>query len=535
MSLKYSAFLVIGLLAYSSVYPQDSITLMHYNLLYYGKNTAFCNASNNDVAEKQKHLKEILTYMNPDLFTVNELDGNGSVPFEYDATHLLDHTLNVNQVDHYRKAPFQPTYLANTLFYNANKLKMYSWQPIRFHLGDHEKIFNAYTFYYNARQLSESSDTTFLTCYVIHLKAGNSDSDALQRAHETEVLMGYIDNEMPDSGNYIICGDLNVYSSGEEAFQILTGSGTAKYVFYDPVDQSGNWHDREQSRLYHTQSTHIEGECFSGGGMDDRFDFILLSGSIMDNAKGISYIQDSYKTVGQDGKGFNSALRIKENESVPEEIARALYDFSDHLPVTIDLRIDEDPAVELSFDSMYHSPDDLLIGDSVRIYAQLTDTEDHVSSVKLVWGRESQHFTHQEKMNLSGNYYSSALKGPDEPSRIYYQVEACDSTDSVVHTSEEGEILFSADTTTWLTSSKHTDLKISNPVKDQIDLKFTTYPTEEFYIMIVDVTGKIKFRRLYSGFYAKRLSIPVSFLQPGIYWIKVQRRNSAQINMFIKQ
>ena len=535
MYLRYNICLVALLFFYYTGNAQRSITLMHYNLLYYGKHTGFCDASNNSVADKQQYLREILDYVRPDIFTVNELDGDGSDPLVDDATHLLNHTLNVNGVDHYRKASFPEAYLTNTLFYNTNKLKMYSIRSIPLHLGGHEKIFNAYTFYHNASHLSQSADTTFLTCFVLHLKAGITDSDALQRANEAEILTDYIDNEMPDSGNYILCGDLNVYSSDEQAFQVLAGGGSAKSLFYDPVEQTGKWHDNRKYTLYHTQSTRTEGGCFAGGGMDDRFDFILLSGSIMDSARGISYIPDSYETIGQDGEGFNSSLRISDNESVPEEIAGALYEFSDHLPVALKLQINEDPAVELSFDSIYHRPVHPFQRDSVRIYAQLTDTEDQVSSVKLRWGQERQVYTHQETMSLSGNFYSLALQEPGGPAPLYYKVNACDSTGSVVHLSGEREILFSADTTTGFNNTSDPEFKVANPVQDEMDLYFNTNFLDEIVVTIVDVAGKLRFRRLYSGFYGRKMNIPVSFLQPGVYWISVQHRNSLQSSMFIKQ
>ncbi|KXB08415.1 hypothetical protein AKJ55_01045 [candidate division MSBL1 archaeon SCGC-AAA382M17] len=502
--------------------------------MYYGKNTDFCDVSNNSVAERQSHLKKILNYVRPDIFTVNELDGNASEPIKNDATHLLDNTLNVNGITYYRKAPFQKTYLANTLFYNANKLRLYSYKPIPFYVGNHEKIFNAYTFYYNGRHLSQSLDTTFLTCFVIHLKSGNDDTDALQRANEAEILMDYIDNEMPNSGNYIICGDLNVYSSGERAFQILTKSCTTKSGFYDPVDQSGNWHNNEKYKLYHTQSTHLGDGCFSSGGMDDRFDFILLSNAIMGGVKGIRYIQDSYEILGQDGQGFNSLLRVKNNEAVPVRIAKALYNFSDHLPVKLSLRIDEDPAVELSFDSVYHRPMNPLLGDSIWVFAQLTDTERQVSSLKLIWGKESQHHPNQAEMKLSGNFYSSGLKSPGETFRIYYKVIACDSSGTVVYTSGEKEVVFEENTTAQINSVKNKDFKISNPVKNQLNLYFTGNLQDDLFIVIVGITGEVKFRKLYSGLYRRRLTIPVSFLPPGVYWIKVRCKNFVGINMFIK-
>ncbi len=46
------------------------------------------------------------------------------------------------------------------------------------------------------------------------------------------------------------------------------------YRFHDPLNQLGEWGSNEDYAALHTQSTHSGSEdaCFSGGGMDDRFD-----------------------------------------------------------------------------------------------------------------------------------------------------------------------------------------------------------------------------------------------------------------------
>jgi len=534
MYLKFSVCLITLLLVYGSVSSQDRITLMHYNLLYYGKHTDFCDASNNALTGKQQHLKKILKYVQPDILTVNELDGNASLPHENDAVHLLDHTLNVDGVSRYRKTPFNKTYLANTVFYNANKLKFHSWHSIPLFVGDYEKMFNAYTFYYHAANIDQSTDTTFLTCFVVHLKSGNNDSDAMQRADEAEILTDYIDNEMPDSGNYIICGDLNVYGSDEKAFQILTKAGTAGQGFYDPLNLPGNWHNSEKYKLYHTQSTHTGGSCFSAGGMDDRFDFILLSGAIMDSAKSVKYVKESYTTIGQDGKGYNASLNTTTNEAVPKEIAEALYHFSDHLPVTVQLEIDGEPAITLLYDSIFHQPAKPLAEDSVTIYTQLTDTEGAISSVRLRWGNQSQHLSRQSEMMLTGNFYSTSIKGPEEPSAIYYQVEARDSSGEALLESKEKKIVFEKDTLANISFGETLNIKITNPVKEHLALHLPENFSEDLVVSIVDLTGRARLNQRYSGYCGKLLSIPVSFLQPGIYWIRIQHNGILKMNKFIK-
>src|SRR5210317_61508 len=51
---------------------QDTIRVMHYNLLYYG-NSSFCTESNNNTDLKDAYLRTILTYSKPDIITVNEM------------------------------------------------------------------------------------------------------------------------------------------------------------------------------------------------------------------------------------------------------------------------------------------------------------------------------------------------------------------------------------------------------------------------------------------------------------------------------
>ena len=117
------------------------------------------------------------------------------------------------------------------------------------------------------------------------------------------------------------------------------------YKFYDPANQIGAWGGNYDYRFYHTQSTHTSGDCFSSGGMDDRFDFILASEYIMNGTQKALYIPDSYKTIGQDGSSYNSSFNTSSNTSVPIDVALALYKMSDHLPVYLELEIDQTPAL----------------------------------------------------------------------------------------------------------------------------------------------------------------------------------------------
>jgi hypothetical protein len=173
---------------------------------------------------------------------------------------------------------------------------------------------------------------------VAHLKAGSDSYDT--RKIMAENTMNYIAGLDPEA-NYLLMGDFNLYSDQEQAWKAFTMNNNNIINFNDPVNQSGHWHNNSQYSDYHTQSTHASfNSCAAGGGMDDRFDFILISNDIKKGSKRIQYVANSYWAVGQDGKHFNkSILDSPTNHSVPSEVLTALYKNSDHLPVTLKLAV----------------------------------------------------------------------------------------------------------------------------------------------------------------------------------------------------
>ena len=126
-------------------------------------------------------------------------------------------------------------------------------------------------------------------------------------------------------------------------------------LFVDPLAHLGGvgeWNNNSQFAPFHTQSTRrYSDECFSSGGLDDRFDFILMSDEIFMGFNKIKYIDRSYKAVGNDGNHFDQSINQNENSAVPTVVADALYDASDHLPVTMkvlvydNLDVEETPVV----------------------------------------------------------------------------------------------------------------------------------------------------------------------------------------------
>jgi len=311
----------------------DTIRVMQYNLLYYDRNTGWCNATNNNVDSKDGYLRDITGYYKPDIFTVNEM--NGSVT---SVQRLLDNVFVSNGQSYFKRANFAGSYLVNMLYYNSNKLGLKSQQ----YITTSPRITDVYQLYYKSEGLLRG-DTTYLTCIVTHLKAGNTSSDQQDRATAAQQIMSFIENRNI-RGNILIMGDMNVYYSSESAFQTLVTETQSGVRFFDPINKIGNWNNNPTYAQYHTQSTHTSNDnsCPSGGGMDDRFDFILATKPIMEGALGLQYVTNSYWAFGQDGNRFNQSLINPPNYSLPYQVINSLYNMSDHLPVVLKLYVDTD-------------------------------------------------------------------------------------------------------------------------------------------------------------------------------------------------
>lgn len=179
--------------------------------------------------------------------------------------------------------------------------------------------------------------------YNSHLKAGDTPNDRMTREIEAASLRGDA-NALPSGSHVVFTGDYNLYRSSELAYQRLTEPGGAAQAF-DPINQPGDWHENASFASIHTQSTHFIGNgTFAGSGMDDRFDFQLVSSAMLDG-EGIDYIPGSYRAFGNRGTTFNTNINDPPNRS---PLTNSLYAASDHLPVVADYQT---PARSWKFDT----------------------------------------------------------------------------------------------------------------------------------------------------------------------------------------
>lgn len=309
--------LITTALLFSVAYGQETVSIMYYNLLKFPSTNS----------SRISYLKTIVQYVQPDIFVVNELTSSSG------SNSILNNALNQDGINYYNAA----TYVSgpddnNMLYYNSNKFGLIDQNVIATSLRD----INEYILYYKDPALTAASDTAYLYVYGAHLKAGSTDSDALQRAAETATLKSYlVTRNNPE--NTIVGGDFNIYYSSETAYYNLTASTQCN--LHDVIGP-GAYHNNSSFTNIFTQSTRTDSfDGGSTGGMDDRFDYMLFSADLLDGSNNAQYKAGSYKAIGQDGIRWNSSLIVPTNNSEPVDVVNALYYMSDHLPIYMELEI----------------------------------------------------------------------------------------------------------------------------------------------------------------------------------------------------
>lgn len=305
-------------------YAQEPLRLMFYNLFEYPQNLPVYRAP---------ILKRILTENDPDLFLVCELLN------EEGADNILLHSLDYHPTKVFKRVPFIPNQsnsdseMQQLAFYNSHKLELLTTEVFP---TPHRDI-NKYKF----RLLfeDENADNVFLYAFVAHLKSSPGRANRLQRYEMAKIVTQQLD--YIEANAYIVfAGDFNLYNADEEAYIELMNPENTR-VFFDPINEPGDWHENIAFQHVHTQATRESNLGFTtgaSGGMDDRFDFIILSENLQDTSANLYYLQDTYKAYGNNGNCYKKSINDPTCTGIYTAQQREdLYWMSDHLPIVLDL------------------------------------------------------------------------------------------------------------------------------------------------------------------------------------------------------
>ncbi|MEM6331627.1 MAG: hypothetical protein AAF790_15450, partial [Planctomycetota bacterium] len=227
------------------------------------------------------------------------------------------------------------------------------------------------------------SPETDLYLYNSHLKAGSTFSDVLDRDDEATAVRANAD-ALGQGANAIYLGDFNFQEDSEPGYQAYIAAGPGQAL--DPIALA-SWPNSGVAE-HLTQSTRTASLADGGaaGGLDDRFDFQLVTGELLDG-EGLSYIgptaagmsatEHSYDAFGNDGVSFNTRINNTSlGRSQPLAVLNALHNFSDHLPVIADYQVPAVLGVELG-----EAPGTLTVGEAFTLSVTVTNDASVVAAI----------------------------------------------------------------------------------------------------------------------------------------------------------
>lgn len=345
---KILLFLTVLLLTFSA-FSQSRIKTMFYNLQNFGASST-----------KTPNIIPIINDYKPDLIMAAELTQNSA------ADNLLNNGLNKNTAGLTYTRPI--TYTENTspqgtfeqfVFYNASKLELVN----QYFYPTNVRDINRFTFKILGDEFI--SNPIYLEVFVNHLQPSDGATERQIRLDMATIFTNLLPTLAANS--YILyAGDLNLYSSNEPAYIELLDPTNA-IVLKDPINRpcitmpndgtnywgaffpghqlfepKGDikyfWQDNPDFKDIHTQNPKTN--------LDDRFDFILTSENILNSTSSITYVADSYKAYGNNGNCFDIAINHTNcSGTYSQNLREALFAFSDHLPVVMEL---EAKAITLS-------------------------------------------------------------------------------------------------------------------------------------------------------------------------------------------
>ena len=314
---------LIFFILFSSLSFSSSARIMTYNILNY-----------QDDNQREANYIDILTEIEPNILIIQEILGNeGFLNFKEDVLDIL----NPNQ---WSSANFtnQSAQQDIALYYYHDMFTLLESNVVETAQSSGTRDVIEWILIHNASEVE-------FNIYGAHFKASSGNSNAQQRLEEATILRNHL-NQLAENTLFILAGDLNIYSNNsdsEPCFEMLIGSqNNDNGQLFDPINRIGHWHNNSSFADVHTQSPRTS--SFGGGangGMDDRFDWLLVSAQFLDESSVLKYIENSYVTYGNDGNHFNDAINSGSNAVVSNDIADALHDASDHLPVYMDLWFDD--------------------------------------------------------------------------------------------------------------------------------------------------------------------------------------------------
>ena len=442
-----------------SILDASTVRIMTYNILNY-----------QDENSREDDYALIIDFIQPDLIVAQEIIG------ETGYSHFRSDVLDVIAPNSWASAPFtnQTAQQDIALYYKDDTFTFISTSVVYTAQSSGTRDVIQWVMLHNLSGIE-------FNVYGVHLKASSGTSNANQRLQETTILRDHL-NEL-DANFFIVAGDFNIYSnnsSSEPAFDMLTGASDDNAGrLFDPIDRIGHWHNNSSYSDVHTQSPRTS--SFGGGangGMDDRFDWLFVSQSILDESSSMYYVDGTYWAFGNDGNHFNDAINDGNNNSVTAEMADALHDASDHLPVYMDVWFDDLTYSEQGVVITEVMANPASVSDSYGEWFEVLNTTDstidmHGWSIKDLDGDEHHLISDQATIPILPGEYFILAKNSDQTQNggvnvnyVYNGYSLSNSDDEIILLDASGAIVDEVHYSNGWPFSSGVSMEIHDPFND---------------------------------------------------------------------
>lgn len=248
------------------------------------------------------------------------------------------------------------------------------------------------TLRYQLRPVGYDSSADFYA-YNSHYKSDTGTGNNNRRLVEAQAIRDNAD-ALGEGVHAIYAGDYNIQSSNQAMYQHLLSAGPGQA--FDPINTPGSWSSNTNFTSVHTQSPATSSQ-FSGqtlGGVDDRFDFQLVTSAMLDN-EGLSYIPGTYRAFGNNGTHACCNSPITDGTGASPAVLDALMKASDHLPVVADYQVPAMMGVEFAA-----APPIVTLGATISLGVTISN----IANVVAVNGADKLDYT----LSVAGDLFGGA-------------------------------------------------------------------------------------------------------------------------------
>jgi len=328
MGPRAAGIVLVLALAAAFAAPVLALDVVTYNLLQYNTSSA---------PSRNPHHRTVMAALNPDIIICQELNANSA------ADSFLTNVLNVVQPGEWSRTAWAPVGFGEGMAFFFKPAKVSMTNFLAFSVGGTRSVCRAV-----AQPAGYGLGSRFIL-YSVHFKAGQTASDTADRRVECTNLRTTLNLVQGGFDHMLVGGDTNFYGSWEGGYIRLTEDQLDNDGrMFDSATLPGTW-NQSAYRAYHSQSPCLSGCIGSGGGLDDRFDFWLASGPMVDG-EGLSVVANTVTPYGNDGNHYNQSVDAGTNTAVPAAVATALKFASDHLPVRVTVQVPSKVSVQDTLD-----------------------------------------------------------------------------------------------------------------------------------------------------------------------------------------